>query len=890
MSSTENGNNNKNPTSPSVVPKWIEEKLFENTLKELDSEFVKIEEFKIAPALSPGENYASVMLKVDIVIKLNDGSSKPINFMLKVAQDSDVFRQMLERYNPFIVEKDMYCDVVPELENIYKEAGINVQFGAKSFTLPTTEPYILMENLKVQGFHNANRLEGLDMKHAKLVLKKLAQWHAASAVRVVRKGKYSDKYKYGYLRPECYDMVKGMFNASSTILQESIRKYSNADIYMEKVEKMQTHIADEVFKIVAKFDGEDNDDDGVFKVLNHGDAWCNNIMFKYDEETNELLDTYFVDYQIPCYNSPTLDLWYFILSSCTYEIKLKEFDYMISYYHKHLEDNLKLLKYPKKIPSLKDIHYMLYENGTWAYNTITNVMCAVLCDPTDGASMDNFISDSEDGLAFKRQLFSNPRYRKHMEAILPWLLNRGLLECATKLKNGGEIPSVVENTALYYPLSILKNMQTVVAEKMSASNDDTNQTAASVVPKWIEASLFEGALKKAESQFKTIKEFKIGPALAPGENYVSIMLRADFVIQLNDDTEKPVSFMLKVCPESELFREMLEGHNVFDIEAGMYRDTIPEIEEILANAGIEVRFGAKTYSLPIDIPHILLENLKMEGFRNTNRLEGLDMVHIKSVLRKLALWHAATAMRVATKGIYEDKYATGYMKPESYEMTKSMFSNATNVLLESIREFSNSDMYYDQVVKLQNGITDELYKVVGVGAKNCDDEFKVLNHGDAWSNNIMFKYDEISGDLKETYFVDYQIPTYSSPAQDLWYFIMSSCKYEIRLQEFDYMIAYYHKHLEETLKTLKYPKTIPSLKDIHCMLYKNGIWAYATVTNVMAAVLCDPTNNANLDNFISETDEGLAFKKQMYSNPRYRKHMEAILPWLFNRGLLECSL
>lgn len=55
----------------------------------------------------------------------------------------------------------------------------------------------------------------------------------------------------------------------------------------------------------------------------------------------------------------------------------------------------------------------------------------------------------------------------------------------------------------------------------------------------------------------------------------------------------------------------------------------------------------------------------------------------------------------------------------------------------------------------------------------------------------------------------------------------------------------------------------------------------------MAIVLCDPTNNANLDNFISETEDGLAFKKKMYSNPRYRKHMEAILPWLLNRGILD---
>lgn len=56
----------------------------------------------------------------------------------------------------------------------------------------------------------------------------------------------------------------------------------------------------------------------------------------------------------------------------------------------------------------------------------------------------------------------------------------------------------------------------------------------------------------------------------------------------------------------------------------------------------------------------------------------------------------------------------------------------------------------------------------------------------------------------------------------------------------------------------------------------------------MAAVLCDPTDNASLDNFVNTSEDGVNFKKQMYSNARYRKHMEAIFPWLLYKGLLDC--
>uniref|UniRef100_A0A1I8PC14 CHK kinase-like domain-containing protein n=1 Tax=Stomoxys calcitrans TaxID=35570 RepID=A0A1I8PC14_STOCA len=417
--------NNDNQTQLSIVPKWVEAKLFEGTIKEVEPEFKEIKEFKIEPALAPGENYASLMLKVEFVISLNDGSLKPLSFMFKVGHDTDSYREMIKSYNAFDIETGMYRDLVPELEQILMEAGVHVRFGAKSYTLPTTEPYILMENLKYKGFRNANRLEGLDMRHAESVLKKLAQWHAASAVRVVRNGNYPDKYSKSQYRPECYDMVKGMYSNTTSMLLECVGQFSNSDLYYDKVEKIQPQIFDEIFKLMAKTDDKD---DNAFRVLNHGDTWSNNIMFRYDNNSNELLDTYFVDYQVPSYNSPAQDLWYFIMSSCKIDIKLSKFDYMISYYHKHLQYHLKLLKYPKAIPSIRDIHCQLYENGMWAYVTLTNVLCGVLLDPTDTANLENLMGASDDGSAFKRQLYSNTRYRQQMESILPWLLNKGLLE------------------------------------------------------------------------------------------------------------------------------------------------------------------------------------------------------------------------------------------------------------------------------------------------------------------------------------------------------------------------------------------------------------------------------------------------------------------------------
>lgn len=167
-----------------------------------------------------------------------------------------------------------------------------------------------------------------------------------------------------------------------------------------------------------------------------------------------------------------------------------------------------------------------------------------------------------------------------------------------------------------------------------------------------------------------------------------------------------------------------------------------------------------------------------------------------------------------------------------------------------------------------------------------EEEFNVLNHGDSWSNNFMFKYND-KGEREETILVDFQISKYGSPAQDLLYFLFSSPKQEIRLKEFDYFIKYYHDNLIENLVLLEYPKSLPSLSSLHVAILRNHQWAITTIYSTLAVVLLEPTDKANMENFLKEDDEATSFKNEIYSNPKYIACLNEILPWLDNRGMLE---
>lgn len=113
-----------------------------------------------------------------------------------------------------------------------------------------------------------------------------------------------------------------------------------------------------------------------FRCLNHGDFHCNNIMFQYDDE-GKIKETKFIDLQMSRYCSPAQDLIYILLSSVSIELKISKFDYFIGFYHRQLIENLKLLRYPKTLPTLRSIHVAIINHIDWG--NIAHLNCLGKC-------------------------------------------------------------------------------------------------------------------------------------------------------------------------------------------------------------------------------------------------------------------------------------------------------------------------------------------------------------------------------------------------------------------------------------------------------------------------------------------------------------------------------
>lgn len=104
-----------------------------------------------------------------------------------------------------------------------------------------------------------------------------------------------------------------------------------------------------------------------FQVLNHGDIWINNMLFKSDDNGN-CIDVKFIDYQIASWGSPITDLMYFLLTSVQDDIKTAHFDELIAFYHKELVKSLNELNYSKDIPTLDVMKQDLLEKRGFSKN------------------------------------------------------------------------------------------------------------------------------------------------------------------------------------------------------------------------------------------------------------------------------------------------------------------------------------------------------------------------------------------------------------------------------------------------------------------------------------------------------------------------------------------
>ncbi|KAH8330904.1 hypothetical protein KR067_008718 [Drosophila pandora] len=356
----------------------------------------------------------TVLLPIRVKVQLKDFSVKKVSFILKAQHGSNFQAKIMSQLKLFLREHHMYHTILPKFEQLYKNAGANIRFAPRAFKLdhPIGVNYMLLEDLKADGYKNAVRSDGFNMKCLKQVLKKLAQFHAASVVYVEKHGVFSRLLTHGVYTKANRPILQELSDPNAFLTQ--LRRLRVGERFHKRLADKEQDLVDEVLKLHTPNSMQ-------FNVLNHGDCWVNNAMFRFDDVGN-VEDTALLDYQMVKYGSPSNDLYYTILSSAERDIRLAKFDNMVQYYFYHLLGNLKLLNYQSPPPKLEDIQDGLSKNGLAAYVVVSRVMPISLMNQFEDEVNDDYASK------MKCSMYTNRRYIQAVKEILPWMEKRSLLD------------------------------------------------------------------------------------------------------------------------------------------------------------------------------------------------------------------------------------------------------------------------------------------------------------------------------------------------------------------------------------------------------------------------------------------------------------------------------
>jgi hypothetical protein len=409
------------------------------------------------------------------------------------------------------------------------------------------------------------------------------------------------------------------------------------------------------------------------------------------------------------------------------------------------------------------------------------------------------------------------------------------------------------------------------------------------VPDWLNKEFLKSAIQQEVSGSNIdVTKYDIQLAVSKDNHFTSSLLRVSVEYSFTDQTQSSKTgtkhLIVKSLPKSEMMRAMLTQTGIFKRETDVYLVALPamySLAEELMGSKVQYLTSRCIYSVS-DV--LVLEDLNHLGYKMADRRRGLDLPHCQLALRSLAQFHGMSVALHREHPSSMSLFHEVFYKEEQRQLLSFTFEPGMQALAAVVAKWPGYERFADKIRKMAETMVTKALEAV----KPIDGSLSVLNHGDFWTNNMVFKYPSGSEIPEEAKFVDFQASRFTSPALDLQYFMFTSPSQEVRFEHMDGLLETYHTELRKTLTMLGCSDVEFTIEHLKKDFEDKAYFGLITACVYLNMMLADPKESVDVDNVTLEdfkAVEGNPMVKSM-SGTLFRETFQKVLLHFESKGLL----
>lgn len=353
------------------------------------------------------------------------------------------------------------------------------------------------------------------------------------------------------------------------------------------------------------------------------------------------------------------------------------------------------------------------------------------------------------------------------------------------------------------------------------------------------------------------KNFTISCESGSDLGFIGILKK--FII--SEDSRK-LSLMCKFLPENEEQNERFNSVILYEREVIAYQKLLPEFDTIQFEHGFKYRDLNGFWSHPkcfysnFDRENptksiIIMEDLTVEDFNVKSKFISSDFNHTRKLFVELAKLHALSFVLKAKKPKIFESFKQMENNFYSVMTTESMKELAPKNIERAAKLFEHEKDIHDKILSFKSNLWEQVRENV-VGDKN--EAYRVICHGDAWINNVLFNYHE-DNEIKGIRLIDWQMTYYGSGCTELTMYLFT-CVTKINRDKFQVeLLNCYYETMKDFLE--KFSMDIQNVFPFE--IYQEHLKKFSLLTFAMATftapLLCKLSDDDDDDRKVDKYNE-----------------------------------